>query len=211
MIALVTSPKERPETFACTTITLSRSRWLIFAGPTPCETLANCPSGIIDIRPPGAGTVMGSRSISLTRVRDSAAKRTRTFRFSPAGSTQSPASTPAKAGRSDCASCPTVTPMLPASARLRAISSSGFCPLVERPMSTAPGTRVKIASAVSAAAWSRSGSVPRSSSCTCLIAPPKPEVKTAAVAPPICFTSSRSRAPNSSCETVRSFLGMRRT
>ena len=37
---------------ACTTITLSRSRWLIFAGPIPWVTVANCPSGIICIGAP---------------------------------------------------------------------------------------------------------------------------------------------------------------
>ena len=210
-MSVVTSPSDRPERFACTTMTLSRSRWLIFAGPTPCVIVASCPSGIIVIRPPDPATATGRRSMSSTRVRDSGARRTRTFRFSPEGSTQSPASTPAKAGRRDCASWPTVTPSAPARERLSEISSSGFCPLVERPTSTAPGTARTILSTESAASWRCWGSLPRNSSCTCLIAPPKPDVKTAAVAPPICFTSSRRIAPNSSCDIDRSALGMSRT
>ncbi len=51
--ALVTSPSERPSTLACTTMTLSRSRCEIFAGPMPCVTVASCPRGNIVIRPPG--------------------------------------------------------------------------------------------------------------------------------------------------------------
>ncbi len=194
--ALVTSPSDRPETLACTTITLSRSKCEIFAGPRPCVTLASWPSGIIRTGPPCPPTAIGRRSMSCTRVRASGASRTRTFRFSPDGSTQSPASTPAKAGRSDWAICPTVTPIEPASARSSEISSSGFCPLVERLTSTAPGVARTILSTVSATCCSCRPSKPRSSSCTCLMAPPKPFVNTATVAPPICLTCSRSVAPN---------------
>ena len=50
--------------------------------------------------------------------RASGASRTVTSRVSPVGSTQSPASIPAKAGRSDCATCATVTPSEPARPRL---------------------------------------------------------------------------------------------
>ena len=154
---------------------------------------------------------MGNRSMSLMRERDSGAKRTRTLRFSPEGSSQSPASTPANAGRSDCATCPTVTPRAPASERFSSISSSGFCPLVESPMSTAPGTARTMRRTESAAACSCCASLPRSSSCICLVAPPNPLVNTATVAPPICRTSSRRVLPNWSCEIERVALGVMRT
>ena len=50
-------------------------------------------------------------------------------------------------GRSDCATCPTVMPSEPASPRLSWTSSSGFCPRVESPTSTAPGTLATSAAA----------------------------------------------------------------
>ncbi len=149
--------------------------------------------------------------MSPTRVRADGARRTRTLRFSPDGSIQSPASTPAKAGRSDCAICPTETPSDPASARLSAISSSGFCPLVESETSTAPGIARRRAITVSATACSCRASLPRSSSWICLMAPPKPLVKTATVAPPICLTSCRMVPPKTSCEMLRVALGVMRT
>ena len=63
-----------------------------------------------------------------------------TSRVSPLGSVQSPALSPANAGRSDCATSPTVMPSAPASGRFSCTSSSGFSPRVDSPTSTAPGT-----------------------------------------------------------------------
>jgi len=82
----------------------------------------------------------GIDSRSATTVRAAGARRIVTSRVSPDGSTQSPTSMPANAGRSACATWPTVTPSEPARPRSICTSSSGFCPLVERSTSTAPGT-----------------------------------------------------------------------
>ena len=59
----------------------------------------------------------GAAARSAARLRASGASRTITLRVSPVGSTQSPEWSPAKATRSDCATCPTVTPRFPASPR----------------------------------------------------------------------------------------------
>ena len=180
VISAFTSPSERPCVLASTTTTLSRSRWLMIAGPSPADTVAICPSGITVSLPPAAPppTTSGSRSMSEIFVRASGVSRIRTFLFSPAGSTQSPASIPANAGLSDCATCPTVTPIEPASARLRLISSSGLCPFVESPTSTAFGTLFTIFITESASRLSITASAPRSSTWICLRIPPKPLVNT---------------------------------
>ncbi len=143
-----TAPNGAPTGLAPTVTTSSRSRWSISAGPSVVLMVATCPSGIVVSCPrfvpngsdiPGAST-SGSCSRSAAFVRNSGASRTVTSRVLPVGSTQSPAWTPANAGRSDCATCPTVTPSVPASPRLRSTSSSGRCPLLESPTSAAPGT-----------------------------------------------------------------------
>ena len=72
------------------------------AGPIDGVTRATWPSGIVAM-PCGPATNSGSDSRSATTVRDSGASRIVTSRVSPDGSTQSPTSIPAKAGRSACA------------------------------------------------------------------------------------------------------------
>ena len=102
----------------------------MIAGPMPCVIVATWPSGIVVGAPFGPGTTQRQLRAGPPRA---AAPRARaapsTSRVSPVGSTQSPASMPANAGRSDCATCPTVTPSEPARPRLSSTSSSGFCPL----------------------------------------------------------------------------------
>ena len=132
----------------------------MIAGPIPCLIVATWPSGIVVGAPFGparrAETAAGRRRCGATRGR--AAPRRRASRR--VGSSQSPASMPANAGRSACATCPTVTPSEPATPRLRSTSSSGFCPFVERPMSTAPGVALTICSTCSARLVERRDVVP---------------------------------------------------
>ena len=93
---------------------------------------------------------------------------------------------PANAGRSDCATCPTVTPSEPASARSRLTSSSGFCPLVERPTSTAPGTFFTIfITRVGEPVRGRARRGRAARTWICFRAPPNPLVNTDTFAPPI--------------------------
>ena len=86
-----------------------------------------------------------ARSAAATRdppsVRDSGASRTVTSRVSPVGSTQSPASMPANAGRSACADLADASRQAIRRGRGRArrrAPASGPC--VDSPTSTAPGT-----------------------------------------------------------------------
>ena len=145
MTSFVTSPVPRPDTLASTDTTRSRSRWSMIAGPTPCLIVATWPSGSVLGAPFGPVTTSGSWLRSSALRRDSGASRTSTLRISPLGSCQSPASMPANAGRSDCATWPTVTPSAPATPRFRSTLSSGFWPFVLSPMSTAPGVDFTIA------------------------------------------------------------------
>ncbi len=96
------------------------------AGPIDELTRATCPSGTVVTRPSCPFTTSGSDSRSATSDRDAGAMRTVTSRVSPDGSIQSPTSMPANAGRSACATCPTVTPSEPARPRSIWTSSSGF-------------------------------------------------------------------------------------
>ena len=186
-----TSDSDRSCVFACTVTTLVRSRWSICAGPMFCRTVAIWPNGSV-IGPLGPAIVMGSCSRSAVRLRASGDNRTRTSRVSPCGSTQSPASIPANAGRSACATWPTVIPNDPATPRLSCTSSSGFWPLVDRPTSTAPGTE-RTAVAIRSANCARvRESSPRSSSWICLKFPAQTLLNTVNVAPPTAVRSRRS-------------------
>ena len=60
----------------------------------------NTPSGTVVGRPSASGTIRGNDDRSAARARASGASRTVTSRVLPVGSTQSPTSTPANAGRS---------------------------------------------------------------------------------------------------------------
>ena len=192
-----TSERERPATLASTLITLSRSRWLTMAGPSSLRMRATCASGMSAALGP-CPTATGSCARSAPRARASGASRTITLRVSLEGSTQSPASSPAKAGRMACATCPTLSPSAPASPRSTCTVSSGFCPLVLSPTSTAPRTPLIAARYWSATPCSAPLSVPRSSSEICFSTPAKSLVNTATAAPPMAFTSSRICAASSS-------------
>ncbi len=179
------------------------------AGPRPVRMVATWPSGTC-CTPSGPGTVSGSVARSEVRVRASGANRTVTSRVSPAGSTQSPTSMPANAGRSACATCPAVTPIDPASARSSSTSSSGFCPCVDRSTSTAPGTFRTSASAWSATFCSSRESRPMTWIRICFWSP-KPLVVIDAVAPASLANSARSPAATSFWLRSRSCFGFSRT
>ena len=89
------------------------------AGPIDGETRATCPSGMLVCRAVRRRTTDQRQRLRgpARRVRDSGASRTVTSRVSPDGSIQSPASMPANAGRSACATWPTVMPSEPARPR----------------------------------------------------------------------------------------------
>ena len=209
--SVITSPVERPETFHSTFTTRSRFRWLITAGPTPSVMAATWPSGTVTGSPAGPATTSGSWLRSAARRRASGTRRTITSRVSPAGSTQSPASMPANAGRSDCATCPTLIPIAEARPRSSVTVSSGFWPLVEIERSTTFGTVATRSRSCSATRLSAAGSSPRISNCNCFRPPPKSLVKTASVTPLIAAIRSRSSAATSSALRGREFLGVRRT
>ena len=148
--SVITSPVLRPLTFHSTLTTRSRfevvdhGRAEALLDPRHLARAAGCWA-----RPSGPATTSGSCRRSSARRRASGESRTSTSRVSPDGSTQSPASIPANAGRSDCATWPTVTPSEPASPRLSSTLSSGFCPLLESEMSTAFGHRLHLRAAPS--------------------------------------------------------------
>ena len=202
--SVITSPVERACTFHSTFTTRSRSRWLITAGPRSECTFTTWPSGTVR----GAvvvlpGTMSGSCRRSSARCRASGASRTTTSRVSPLGSTQSPASMPAKAGRSDCATCPTVSPSDPASPRSRSTVSSGRCPLLESEMSTAPGVFSTTARTCSAATLIAARSGPLDCSSNCFRPPPKSLVNTAIFTPPSCASWPRISAAICSAPSLR--------
>ena len=203
----MTSPVERPETFHSTVTTCSRLRWLITAGPIEGSMVATCPSGTAVAAPSGPATISGSCRRSSARLRDSGESRTTTSRVSPLGSCQSPASIPAKAGRSDCATCPTVMPMEPASPRFSWTLISGFWPLLVSDTSTALGTCSTSARICSVAALIAAISGPVMSSASCLRPPPQSLVNTEKSAPVSAAISSRTIAANSSMPWSRWSIG----
>ena len=98
----------------------------MIAGPELSRIVATWPSGSVLGTPFAPATTSGNAARSEARRRDSGDRRTSTSRVSPLGSTQSPDLSPAKAGRSACATSPTVMPMLPATPRFSSTFSSGF-------------------------------------------------------------------------------------
>ena len=112
----------------------------MIAGPTPCLIVATWPSGSVVGAPFGPITTSGScRRSSRVAARLGREPHLHVARLAASGPPSRPRRCPANAGRSDCATCPTVTPSVPATPRLSSTSSSGFWPFVDRPMSTAPG------------------------------------------------------------------------
>ena len=201
------SPVARPWGLYSTFTTRSRSRWLITAGPSPELTRATWPRGSVVGRPSGPITISGRTRRSSARRRDSGDSRRVTSRVSPLGSTQSPTSIPAKAGRSACATAPIEMPSDPASPRSMSMLSSGRRPLLERPMSTAPRTWATSLRIISAAVLMEARSGPFTWSMSCFRPPPMSLVKTATCTPARCSTSSRTMAANSSALMSRSCLG----
>ncbi len=92
----VTSPGERPCTFAETAIMRLPLVCLICDGPLPMVMLAIWSSGTSTLVPV---TATGKCSMFSALTRSSGVRRTATSRDSPVGSIQSPTSTPAKATR----------------------------------------------------------------------------------------------------------------
>ena len=188
-----TSDSGRPSVLAWTEITRSRFEVIDARRPERRPDLRDL-SERHGRRPPcGPWTSSGRLARSAARARDSGASRTVTSRVLPVGSTQSPASTPANAGRSACATSPTRRPSDPASARSTRTSSSGFWPRVDRPTSTAPGTwRTSVSACVGQRAERR----------RCPARAPAPESASGCRARSSGSTPSRRRAPRSCCRSV---------
>ena len=136
LTSVITSPAERPATFALD-VDHRVAVEVVDRPPGRCPgvIVATWPSGTVRRRrrcaarrPPAAAAAR-----SAARCRASGASRTMTSRVSPLGSTQSPASMPANAGRSDCATWPTVSPSEPARPRLRSTVELGLLALGREP------------------------------------------------------------------------------
>ena len=117
---------------------------------------------------------------------------------------------PANAGRSDCATWPTVTPSVPANGRSSSTLISGFWPFVDRPTSTAPGVARSMSASFGARRLSSSMSGPRSWTWISFRLP-KVSLLIHALTPPIRARSRRNSCATTSWCFARSCLGTRRT
>ena len=166
-------------------------------------TVAICSSGTMRLLPL---TVIGSCSMLAADTRSAGCRRTDTSRVSPVGSTQSPASTPAKATRSACAASPTEMPSELARLRSSSMRSSSCGSCSDRPTSTAPGTSRSRAMkpCVISISWRESGPLKRI--CTGFCAPLFRSSSTTYSAPTRRAVWRRSSAPISAAVRRRSVL-----